>query len=210
MAQRPRLPARERQRAIEVRQVRTNRAVAADEPGVWVVAVRRMIEHGDAVDLLFLSGRTREGTAAVGPFGALTETVGRACNSGGDRHRAAVPLIDDVGDAHQRQRVLVRFAERDGLVVRREVCFDIPQTQAPAEPEDAEAADIIEQHAAIGRNPLRALLEAAPDGAGRHPVERSVHDAAVAGADVRAVTDVRACRFEIEVNAVEVAAGVPE
>ena len=42
------------------------------------------------------------------------------------------------------------------------------------------------------------------------PVEGAVHDAAVAGADVRAVAAVHRRRLEVEVDAVEVAAGVPE
>ena len=97
-----------------------------------------------------------------------------------------------------------------GSPVRREVGLDVPEARAALEAEEPEATHVVEQHAAVRRHPLRALLEAAPHGAGHHPVERAMHDASVAGADVRAVAGVHRRGLEVEVDAVEVAAGVPE
>src|SRR3990172_720918 len=71
VAETPLFAGLESEGAVEVGEVGADGAVASDEPGVRVVAVRRVVEHGDAEDLGLLADGAGEGAAAVHPLGAL-------------------------------------------------------------------------------------------------------------------------------------------
>jgi hypothetical protein len=77
-----------------------------------------VIEHGDTEYFGLAAGRARQRAAVVRPLGALPEAGRGARRARRDRGRAAIPLVDDIGDAQQRQGVLVRLPERDGFAMR--------------------------------------------------------------------------------------------
>src|SRR4029079_13842319 len=90
VSQRPRFTNGEGERAVEVRKVRADRPVAADEPRVRMIPVRWMVQHSDSVARRFLADRSRERTAAVRPLRTLPETIRRAGEPRRERHRSAI------------------------------------------------------------------------------------------------------------------------